>query len=84
MAFVYCYGASVAQLSERSKMQKINEPSLVRRLSFIVGLGILLTNIKGREGEQEIKIKERIAFKTSPTTAVFPISMRSVTLRGHA
>ncbi len=76
-------------------MQKINEQSQVRRFSFqkwkvlrprlfFVGLGILLTNIKGREGEKEMKIKERIAYKTSPTSAMIPISMRAVTLRGHA
>ena len=43
---------------------------------FFVGLRILLTNINGREGEKEKKRKERIAYKTSPTSAMFPISTR--------
>ncbi len=49
-----------------------------------LGHGFFLTNIKGREGEKEKKRKERIAYKTSPTSAMFPISTCAVTLRGHA
>ncbi len=53
---------------------------------FFVGVRILLTNMKGREGEKEKKKKrkERIAYKTSPTSAMFSISTQVVTLRGHA
>ena len=51
---------------------------------FLLDYGFCSSISKGGRAKNKKKIKERIAYKTSPTSAMFPISMRAVTLRGHA